>query len=414
VKAIAYLTSAYARASDSFIRAEVLRLRAAGLEVHTFSITEPPPAERVSEQIRAEHARTEYILKRGAGRLAAGALLEFVRSPSATVAALLLAMRCGWPGMKGRLWPLAYFIEACYLARRLREKRIEHLHNHIGEGSAVVAMLAAGLARIPYSLTIHGPSEFDRAPLLALREKVARSRFTAAISEFARSQLMRWTEPRDWERIHVVRCGVDAQEPPAPPVASRRLVSVGRLGPEKGHLVLVEAVARLKAEPHFEVVLVGDGPMRGRIENAARDCGVADRIRLAGWRAAAEVRTAILESRALVLPSFAEGLPVVLMEAFALGRPVIATSIAAIPELVEPGVSGWLVPAGSAVSLAEAMRAALAMEPARLARMGLAGRQRVRDRHDQGTEVGRLRALMQGAAHENPRAPGLAVEAPRS
>jgi colanic acid/amylovoran biosynthesis glycosyltransferase len=396
VKTIAYLTSAYARASDSFIRAEVLRLREAGLEVLTYSVLEPPAAERVSGEIRDEHARTDYILKRGPLRLAACAALEIVRAPASAAATLALALRCGWPGLKGRLWPLAYFLEACYLARRLREHRVEHLHNHIGEGSAAVAMLAASLAGIPYSLTIHGPGEFDRPALLALREKVKRSRFTAAISEHGRSQLMRWTDPEDWGRIHVVRCGVRIQEPAPPRSLARRLVCVGRLSAEKGHLVLLDALARLKAEPHFEVLVVGDGPMRGRIEEAARALGVADRVHLAGWRAAEGVREAILESRAMVLPSFAEGLPVVLMEAFALGRPVIATAIAGIPELVEPGVSGWLVAPGSGAALAEAIRAVLSAGAGRLAEMGRAGRQKVLGQHDQHREVARLRSLMEG------------------
>ena len=162
---------------------------------------------------------------------------------------------------------MAYLMEAAFLARRLRERGVGHLHDHIGEGSAAVAMLAASLAEVPYSLTIHGPDEFDIPTLLALDEKVRRSAFTVAISEFARSQLYRWSRSADWPKVHVVRCGVDAdflgrESVPAP--EARRLVSVGRLAEQKGQLVLVEAAAILAAEGHdFEVVLVGDGPMRG-------------------------------------------------------------------------------------------------------------------------------------------------------
>jgi glycosyltransferase involved in cell wall biosynthesis len=398
LKTIAYLTSAYARTSDSFIRAEVVRLRELGFTVHTFSIVEPPASERVSDEVRAEHARTEYILKQGILRLACSAAAEFARAPARFLSTLALAMHCGWPGLKGRFWPFAYFMEACHLARRLRSLEVEHLHNHIGEGSAAVAMLAAALAAIPYSLTLHGPGEFDRPALLALREKVKRSRFSAVVSEYGRSQLMRWTDPADWARIHVVRCGILMEECSPSTEFPRRLVCVGRLSAEKGHLILVRALARLKDEAPFEVVVVGDGPMRPRIEEEARALGVADRLRLAGWRSAEGVREAILASRAVVLPSFAEGLPVVLMEAFALGRPAITTAIAGIPELVEPGVSGWLVPAGSCAELAAAMRDALDADAARLADMGRAGRDRVRERHNQRREVERLRALMVGHA----------------
>jgi glycosyltransferase involved in cell wall biosynthesis len=394
VRRIAYLTSAYARASDSFIRAEVLALRAEGLEVFTFSINEPAATERVSEEVRAEHARTVYILKQGVVRLAASALMELARSPLRAGATLALALRCGWPGLKGRLWPLAYFLEACFLARQLRALGVEHLHNHIGEGSATVAMLAARLAGIPYSLTIHGPGEFDRPALLALREKVKRSRFSVAISDYGRSQLMRWTDPDDWSRLHVVRCSVPLPAAPATLDETRRFVCVGRLGPEKGHLVLIEALEQLRGEPPFEVIVVGDGPMRERIEAAAHSAGVAERLRLLGWRSAEGVSEAIRASRAMLLPSFAEGLPVVLMEAFALGRPAIATRIAGIAELVEPGVSGWLVPAGSSAALAAAMRECLDAPASHLAEMGRAGRERVRERHDPQRELARLRGLM--------------------
>ena len=394
VKTLGYLTSSYARASDSFIRAEVLRLRAAGHKVFTYSVVEPPAAEQVSDEIRSERDGTDDILKQGLPQLALCTALELGRAPANALAALALALRCGWPGLKGRLWPFAYFLEACYLARRLRARGVEHLHNHIGEGSATVAMLAAKLAGIPYSLTIHGPFEFDQPESLALGEKVKRSRFTVAISEHGRSQLMRWTDPDDWPRIQVVRCAVATQSV-APPASARQLVCVGRLSAEKGHLVLLHALARLKAEPRFKVVIIGDGPMRSRIEEATRALGVANRIWLAGWRSAETVREAIAESRALILPSFSEGLPVVLMEAFALGRPVIATTIAGIPELVEPEVSGWLVPPGSSIALAKAIRAALTAEPARLHSMGRAGRERVAEWHDPQRELQRLRALIE-------------------
>ena len=133
--------------------------------------------------------------------------------------------------------PLAYLVEAAYLAERLRAKRIEHLHNHIGEGSASVAMLASLLSNIPFSMTIHGPSEFDRPTWLALGEKIHRATFTVAVSEFTRSQLYRWSDPTDWPKIHVVHCGLDGAFldcGPTPIPETRRLVCVGRLTEQKG------------------------------------------------------------------------------------------------------------------------------------------------------------------------------------
>src|SRR5712691_5003869 len=384
MKTIAYLTSVYARASDSFIRAEVLQLRGFGHTVHTFSVREPDASELVSEEIRDEYARTDYVLKHGFLLLLICAILEFLRAPIKTLSTLTLAARCGWPGIKGRLWPCAYFLEACYLARRLRERRVDHLHNHIGEGSAIVAMLASALSGVPYSLTIHGPGEFDRPTLLSLGEKIRRSQYTAAVSEYGRSQLFRWTAAADWAKIHVVRCGVRLDNAAvSQPGINRRMVCVGRLSGEKGHLIIVEAIARLKAEPAFEVVFVGDGPLHREIEARANALGVRDRVKITGWISGDKVREEILRCRALVLPSFAEGLPVVLMEAFALERPVIATAIAGIPELVEHGISGWLIPPGSIEALTEAMCEVLSADMGRLVSMGRAGAARVRERHDQ-------------------------------
>jgi glycosyltransferase involved in cell wall biosynthesis len=393
MKTLAYLTSVYARASDSFIRAEVLQLRSLGHTVHTFSVREADATERVSQAIREEHARTDYILKQGLARLLGCAILELVRSPRAALAALVLAVRCGWPGLKGRVWCYAYFLEACYLARRLRAKGVQHLHVHLGEGCATVGMLASALSGVPFSMTVHG-LEFDNPTHLSLREKVRRSRFTVTISEHGRGQLYRWTAPQDWPKVHVVRCGVRFDAAPGPTTCGRRLLCVARLSHEKGHLLLLEAIAALGAEPAFELVLVGDGPLRGEVESRAEALDIRHRVRLAGWMSAAEVREEILRCRALVLASFSEGIPVVIMEAFALGRPVVATAVGGIAELVEPGVSGWLIAPGSASALTQAMREVLASDPQRLAGMGRAGAARVRERHDQVKEARRLAALM--------------------
>ena len=396
MKTIAYLNSLYARAGDTFIRAEVFQLRSFGHTVHTFSIREPARSELVSQEIRDEHAGTDYILRHGMLCLLGSALSELLRSPGRIFTALKLATQCGWPGIKGRLWPYAYFLEACYLSRQLRLKKIDHLHDHSGYGCAVVAMLASTLSGVPYSLTIHGP-EFDRPTLLSLAEKVHHSRFTVAISEYGRSQILRWIAPEDWGKVKIVHCGVrfDDQKAATGIADNRRLVCVGRLSSEKGHLILLEAIARLKTEPPFEVVMVGDGPLRGTLEARIVALGIQDRVTITGWMSSADVHQEIARCCAMVLPSFAEGLPVVLMEAFALGRPVIATAITGIPELVEPGVSGWLVPAGSVDALAAAMREVLSTPPEQLARMGHAGAARVRERHDQRTEARKLETLIE-------------------
>jgi glycosyltransferase involved in cell wall biosynthesis len=260
----------------------------------------------------------------------------------------------------------------------------------------MVAMLCREVGGPPYSFTAHGPEEFDRADALALGEKVKRAAFVVAVCNFGRSQLFRWSRLEDWKKVEVIRCGLGAdllKAPPSPAQVESRLVCVARFGEQKGHLLLLEASARLKKEGmDFQLILVGDGPMRQQLEARIHELGLDDRVRLTGWLSGKDVREAILASRALLLPSFAEGLPVVIMEALALGRPVVATYVAGVPELVEPGC-GWLVPAGSVDDLADAMRAVLRAQPGQLEQMGRVGARRVADKHDASREATKLAAL---------------------
>jgi glycosyltransferase involved in cell wall biosynthesis len=394
---LAYLTSAYARAADSFIRGEVAQLRAMGHTVHTFSVKRSSPTEAVSDEIRREQANTEYLLSGNAAGLLLAGVRTLFRSPLKFFSAAALAWRTAAKGLKGRIWSLAYLLEAAYLAERLRAKRVQHLHNHLGQNSAAIAMLASHLSGVPYSLTIHGPDEFDQPMQLALGEKIARSAFTLAVCEFGRSQLMRWVSPEHWDKIRVVHCGVDGSflnQTPESPVETARFINIGRLTEAKGQLLLIQAAAKLAASGEkFEILFVGDGPLRSRLEQETDRLGLRDRVTFLGWRSAAEVRAEIVRSRALVLPSFAEGLPVVIMETLALGRPVIATYVAGIPELVHPGENGWLVPAGSVDELTMAMRAAIHTSADDLSRMGTCGASAVNERHNAATEARKIEAM---------------------
>lgn len=400
---IAYLTSLYARAGDTFIRREVEELRRLGWPVHTFSIRRADEGEHVSEEILREQRTTEYVLERGPLRLAAALALEALRSPRRMLRAIRQLRSLRPPGL--RAWALhgVYLAEACYLAGRLRARGATWLHDHISMSSATVAMLASTLADVPFSMTVHGPHDFFAAEQWGLGRKVAASAATVCISDFGRSQCMLFTPPEHWHKLHVIRCGLDGAflDGPVPPhPEAPRLVSIGRLSPEKGQALLVDAAARLRERGvGVEILLVGDGPSRGEIERRARTLGVEDAIRLLGWQGSAEVRRLISECRAVVLPSFAEGIPVVAMEALALRRPVIATYVGGVPELVVPGESGWLVPAGSVDALADAMGEAVLAPAATLARMGERGRQRVQERHALAVETRKLSDLLERHVH---------------
>ena len=278
---------------------------------------------------------------------------------------------------------LIYLAEACCLVPLMRQFGAEHLHAHFGTNSADVAMLARTLGGPPYSFTAHGPEEFFRP--VNLREKIHRSAFAIAISSFGRSQLCLWAQHDDWSKIKVVHCGLERNfyegAEPQPAVVPR-FVCVGRLAEAKGQQLLVEAMALLASRRVYcELVLAGDGPARGDIEALIARSGLRQRVRITGWISSREVRKELLAARALVLASFAEGLPVVIMEAMALHRPVLSTYVAGIPELVRPGETGWLFPAGSVSDLAQAMEECLATSSVELRRMGEAAHRRVAVRH---------------------------------
>jgi glycosyltransferase involved in cell wall biosynthesis len=403
---VAYLVTEYPRTSHSFIRREIQAVEALGIEVLRFSLR-PLDAELVTAEDREELRRTRMVLSEGARGHAAAAVWVALRRPASLARALALAVRLGWRSNRGLIRHLVYLAEACVLLRWLLEARVDHLHAHFGTNSAAVAALCRALGGPTFSFTVHGQAELERLEALRIREKIRGAAFAVAVSDLGGRALRGQARPEDGAKVYVVRCGLDEdllRAPQRPVPASPRLVCVGRLVPLKGQLLLVEAAARLAADGvPFELVLAGDGPARSAVEDLVRRTGLAGRVRLAGWLGAPQIREAILDARALVLPSFAEGLPVVLMEAFALRRPVVATTVGAIPELVEPGVSGWLVPAGDRDALTAAMRAVLEAPPQRLDAMGRAGAARVARDHDAAAEARELVALFRSAV-----APGLA------
>ena len=393
---LGYLTNQYGRASDTFIRQEVIGLRRLGHEVFTFSIRRPQDYVE-SEEVLQERARTTYLLEAPVAALLAAVVARALRSPRRTLRAVALAWRTRRPGFRGALWQAFYFVEAAYLARCLGTYGIQHVHNHIAANSGTVCMLAAAMADVTWSMTVHGPHDFMDAAGWALSRKLQSAAFCAFISEFARSQAMWHTPSSAWSKFHIVRCGLEAEflDAPATPVPrAPRFIFVGRLAPEKGVPVLIEAVARLTARGiALELVIIGDGPCRAEVESGIARGRLQQVVRLLGWQSTARVREEILASRAFVLPSFAEGLPIVLMEALALHRPVVCTHVAGIPELVEHNVHGFLVPPGSAAALCEAMHEVLSTPPPRLDEMARAGAARVKALHDGAASVATLETL---------------------
>ncbi|MFN4098612.1 MAG: glycosyltransferase [Pararhodobacter sp.] len=391
---IAYILNTYPAPSQSFIRREMRALERRGIAVQRFAMRAhdgelPDPADR------DEKAATEYVLARGLGAMLWAMVIVGLRAPLRVGQALILTLKASRGSEAGLFKHLIYFLEAAYLARRLGDLRIDRMHAHFGTNSATVAMLAAEMTGKPFSFTVHGPEEFDKPAAIALPLKLQKCDFAVAISSFGRSQLCRLVDYRVWPRIKVVHCGIEPQnyESARPFPASRpiSLVNIGRFAEQKGQLILIEAMAEVaRRGVDVRLVLVGDGPMRKPLERAIAQSGLGHRVTLTGWLNEAGVRREIEAAHALVLPSFAEGLPMVVMEAMVSARPVIATWVAGVPELMQDGRTGWLVPAGDAMALAEAITDLVTSSDDKLRRMGTTARARVLMRHNIDTEAAKL------------------------
>ncbi|MGE0350258.1 glycosyltransferase family 4 protein [Hydrogenophaga sp.] len=394
---IGYVLSEYPKVSHTFIRREIEALEGAGIPVERFAIRGsnedlPDPADQ------AEAGRTRQVLASGLPAMLAAMLSVLVQAPRRAWRAFALATRMGWRGDRPIPVHWIYLLEAALIAKWVRESAVTHLHAHFGSNPAEVAMLAAELSGIGFSFTAHGTVETDNALAIKLPEKVRRAAFVVAVSQYGRAQMMRWIPFDDWRKIHVIHCGIGAdflehEHTDAPDVD--QFVSVGRLSSEKGHLVLIEALALLIEQGQScRLVLVGDGPLRSAVEQRSRELGIERFVTITGWQSSEAIREWLMGSRALILPSFAEGLPVVIMESLALGRPVIATWVAGVPELVREGCTGWLVPPGNALPLAKAMGTCLRASSVQLAMFAKAGKNAVREAHDAKIEAEKLAQLL--------------------
>lgn len=393
---VAYLCSEYPLVTHTFIRREILGVEKCGIEVVRLAIRKPSRMELPDPVDQQEYDKTIGVLNRGARLLLDVAALALSR-PLVWLRTAFWTLARAMRSSRGLLPHVAYFAEACSICRILRRLGVHHVHAHFGLNATMVALLAKRLGGPGYSFQVHGPAEFDAPIFLHMPEKVAGARFVTAITDYARAQTMRWSVPEHWNKIHLIRCGVDrtfiADEAVAVPDVPR-LLSIGRLTLPKAQPLLVEAVARLVQEGRkLEVILIGTGELRARLERDIQERGVGHALKLVGVKDGKGVRDALLSSRALVLPSFNEGLPVVIMEAFALFRPAIVTQIAGIPELVVHGRNGWVIPAGNVDLLADAMREALDAPVARLQAMGAAGAAVVREKHDSAREAAKLAEL---------------------
>ena len=401
---IAYFVNQYPKVSHSFIRREILALEQLGCNIERVALR-GWDAELVDAADMKELSKTHFLLKKGLIGLLISSLQVLAKRPIVFFRTLVFAIKQGVHA--DRPWPyhLIYLAEACAMLGVVRTQNVQHVHAHFGTNSAEVVMLLKLLGGPSYSFTVHGPEEFDKPEFIKIRDKVRYAEFVVAISSYTRSQLYRWVDYQDWRKIHVVHCGLEASfydVEPVPLPETPRLVCVGRICEQKGQLLLVSAINLIvKKGIDVELVLAGDGEMRGEVETLITDYALHEHIKITGWISSVQVREEMLAARALVLPSFAEGLPVVIMEALALKRPVLTTYIAGIPELIRDGESGWLFPAGDVEELARVIEVFLQAPLNQLSAMGEFGFKRVVDRHNVDTEANKLMALFKVSIESN-------------
>jgi glycosyltransferase involved in cell wall biosynthesis len=388
---MAYLVSRYPEVSHTFILREVVALRALGFSIHVASINEPVV---LTEEERGEAARAYYVKREGAARAVLAQLMFLAASPIAYGRALRCALGLGRTELRALLYHLLYFVEAVLVARWMKREGLQHLHVHFATPAASVALIVTQLCPVTMSITVHGPDEFYDVFRHNLPEKIARAKFLFAIGNFARSQLMKLSPPECWGRFDVVPLGVDparfAPRPDPGDAAPFEILCVGRLVPAKGQHVLLAAAARLHRECRSILVrFIGDGPDRAALERDARQRGLDDCVRFEG--AVSQDRIVDFYRRAAIfaLPSFAEGIPVVLMEAMAMEIPCVTTFVNGIPELIRDTSDGLLVPPSDDVALAAAI-ACLMDDGALRKRLGASARLRVVERYNLARNVERL------------------------
>ncbi len=396
---LAYLLCRFPSFSHTFILREVQALRALGWTIDTTSVNSPDLAVMPPDEAAAA-ASTYYVKRHGVrGALQAHAS-ALIKHPAGWLRGLRMAFRLGGSDPRRMLRGIAYFTEALMVGRWMAEREHYHLHVHFATAAANVGMYVKEVFACSLSLTIHGPDEFSKVDTEWLPEKIAAADFLLCISNFARSQLMRLVPADQWHKFQVARLGVDTThfvpaEPVVPPRAAPfRLLCVGRLTPAKGQHVLVQAMQKLKAQGYpIALTLVGAGPDMDSLVRAVAAHGLTDSVHFTGPLDQGAVHALYRQSDVFVLPSFAEGVPVVLMEAMAMGVPCVSTAINGIPELIDSGADGLLVLPSDVDALVQAI-IRLIEDP--LLRLTLAreGRARVVSQYDLRKNIQRMAGVM--------------------
>jgi len=385
MKKVVYLASEYPGISHTFIFREVHALRQQGFHVMTASIRRPGNLEIMTATEKEDAAKTLYIKDSSLIKVAASHLALLLKNPKRYLFMLRQTISFSRMGPRNILKSLAYFAEAGVLIRWMHTHQMTHVHVHFANPAATVAMIAAAYGTISYSLSVHGPDVFYNVDTILLAEKVKRARAVRCISYYCRSQLMRLVSHELWSRFHIVRCGIDpARFSPRPDPENEipEILCLGRLVPAKGQHILLESCGVLKQRNiPFHLTYVGGGEDRDSLEALAEDLGIAESVEFTGAVGQDEVHGYYDRADLFVLASFAEGVPVVLMEAMAKEVVSVSTRITGIPELIEDGVDGVLVAPSDVEGLADRLQELISDRDLRQ-KLGAQGRRKVLEMYD--------------------------------
>ncbi|WP_420935766.1 glycosyltransferase family 4 protein [Alteromonas sp. A081] len=399
---ILYLINQYPKVSHTFIRREIMSLEALGIDVERVAMRSDKPSD-MSEVDREEHSKTHYVLKQPKLDLIKHVFDAVLDNPGRFFHALKVLLKMYSASKQSLLIHLIYLVESCNVAKVCKDNNVNHIHAHFGTNPAEVAMYTSLITGVPYSFTVHGPEEFDKPLTLNLNQKIKHASKVIAITSYCRSQLYRWADYEDWEKINIVHCGLEPEFFDASQLNSKkqdqgyRFLCIGRLCEQKGQLLLLEAFRRfcnLKHDAHL--TLAGDGEMRSEIEAFVTKHKLKENVTITGWIDSNQIKALLNNSDAMLLPSFAEGLPVAIMEAMATGVPVISTAIAGIPELLKDKQTGILVCPGSSDSLESALLSFTQLSQSDLDSLRVNAFEAVSQEHNVATEAKKL-AVVVGA-----------------
>jgi glycosyltransferase involved in cell wall biosynthesis len=394
-RSLAYLVSQYPAVSMTFVLREVLQLREMGFRIDAATINPPDRTrDRMTPEEAAEAARTYCVKSHGVPGAALAHLQTILASPIGYCRGVGLAFALGGLDLKRLFLNFMYLTEALMVGQWMKRNRQRHLHCHLAQQAATVGLYVRRVFAFDYSVTVHGPDEFYDARGQYLSEKIAAADFTICISSFARSQMMLLSPQIHWNKLIVSRLGVDPQlfSPAARNATPEtfEILCVGRLTPAKGQHLLIDAVERLAQQKRrVWLRLAGNGPDESFLREHAANIEFPESVIFEGAVNQDRIRSLYAAADVFCLPSFAEGIPVVLMEAMAMGLPCVTTNITGIPELIRNGIDGLLVAPSDLDALVEAL-VTLMDDPALRERLAASGRARILEHFDLRRNVAEL------------------------